>query len=187
MGISSLSGQGLLTLPPTVVANNTQRNLLVPSDGLQVFVNSTGLLNIYDGASSTWLEIGSYTEVLSSTTQTGSASSDFTYATAEVTCTPGRWLLEAGLTLYNTVTGDTVSCGIWDQTAGVIVANSTGEAGTSNTTVAIGCLSLPTYVTISTTKAYRPRARRNGASTIRAEAFAGAPAGWIRATLVGPQ
>lgn len=113
------------------------------------------------------------------TTQTGGASSDFTYNTATITLTPGTWMVMAGLSLVNTVTSDAVSCGIWNNDTGALVASSTGAAGTVSTTVGLAAASAPTVMTVVANTVVRPRGRRNGVSTIRAVSSAGAPAGYI--------
>lgn len=149
--------------------------------GQQFFETDTNLMFVYNG--SAWVGGSPITSLLaqSTTTQTGAANSDFTYATAEITLTPGTWLVSAGATMTNTVVDDGTSVALWNQTLGVEIANSTGPAGSTGTAYLTSLVARDTVISVTTNTIIRVRCKRNGASTIRARSEAGAPAAYLNA------
>lgn len=183
---SVLIGQADMATPlrvPQTVTSGTRPGS--PADGDVIYETDTGFQAIYDSATTTWCQLGKVIEQQDATTQTGGASADFTYNSAGVSLTAGRWEVQAGLTLLNTVVADTATCAIWNNTGSVLVASSTGLAASTSTTLPVGVYSLPTIITVTSTTVYRPRGRRAGASTIQALSTANSPAGWIRAICLG--
>ncbi|MEY3745080.1 MAG: hypothetical protein RLZ48_758 [Actinomycetota bacterium] len=126
----------------------------------------------------------SFLTASSTNTETGGANADFTYSAAEITLTPGTWLVQAGASLTNTATSDSASVSLWNQTAGSEVSNSTGVQSTTTTTFISGILSRVVSVTVTSNTAYRVRCKRNGASTIRAQSAAGSAAAYLWAQRV---
>lgn len=115
------------------------------------------------------------------TTQTGTLGNDFTYTTAEITLTPGTWMVQGQASLINTVTADSTSASLWNQTTGAEVANSTGARATTSTTMENNLVTRLTLITVTVNTAIRVRCKRNGGSTIRAASTAGAPAACLNA------
>lgn len=115
---------------------------------------------------------------------TGSLSADLTYDAASITLTAGSWLVTASVSML-TGFSDSVSCGIWNNTASAIVADSTGTPGIPGTSSNQPFSSRTVLVTITSSTVYRPRARRNGASVITIPAAAaGGVSGYIEAIRV---
>lgn len=117
----------------------------------------------------------------STTTQVGGSGADFTYGSASITLGPGRWELEAGATLANTLTNDSTAVGIWNVTTGALVSGSVGVSGNTGVGIPNGLRSLPVVIDVTAPTVFAPRCIRNGGSAITASAAAGGPAGFITA------
>jgi hypothetical protein len=126
----------------------------------------------------------SFLTASSTNTETGGASADFTYSAAEITLTPGTWLIQAGCFLINTVAGDDCSCAIFNQTTSAVVANSTGVGFFCSPSQRGSGLSRVVSITVTTNTAFRVRCQRGGATTIRAQSAAGAPSAYLWAQRV---
>ena len=119
------------------------------------------------------------------TAATGSFGADLTYDAASITLTAGSWLVTAWISGITTGASDDMSCGIWNNTTGAIVADSTGAPGVPGTTQRQAYSSRTVLITITSSTVYRPRARRNGGSTISLQAgTAGGVTGYIQAIRV---
>lgn len=117
----------------------------------------------------------------SNDTETGGGSADFTYSAAEVTLTPGTWIVQGGASVIMASGTDTVSVSLWNQTTGAEVSNSIGAKALSSTTSDVSMFSRLTLITVTSSTAIRVRIRRNGTSTVRASSAAGAPAAFLNA------
>jgi len=125
----------------------------------------------------------SYLTASSTNTETGGSNADFTYSAAEITLTPGTWLIQAGCFLINTTGGDDCSCAIWNQTASAVVANSTGIGFFCSTSARGGGSSRVVSVTVTSNTAYRVRCQRIS-TTIRAQSAASSPSAYLWAQRV---
>lgn len=167
-------------LPATVVTTTGTQTLTNKS-----ISGSTNTLTNVPASALTYSagDIGSYLQSTDTTQQDGAASSNFVYATASITLTPGTWIVQATACLVNLTTADDATVGIWNNTASAEVAGSRGGAFTSSTTVMVGPASLPTKMVIGSNTVVKPYCCRNGGSTIRATTTnsAGGPAAAITA------
>ena len=176
--------QALGTTPPVVTALPSN-----PQFGEQVtYYTVSGGYQAYQFVGTGWKILGRETPTFltasSTNMETGPASSDFTYSAAQITITPGTWIVEAGARLINTVTTDAAAVAVWNETLGSEVPNSRGAAGTTLTSLAFALLSRRTTLTVSSDTDLRVRCLRNGNSTIRvlsANASAGWPAAYVNA------
>lgn len=154
-------------------ANATAGSAILASDHYAAFANINELR-----------DTPSFLTDSDTATETGGASADFTYSAAEITLTPGTWLVQAGASLDCSSGSDAVAVAIWNQTTSAEVTNSAGAVGGASTTQRESCVSRVVEMVVSTNTAVRPRCKRNGASTIRASAAANAPAAYIHAQRV---
>jgi hypothetical protein len=168
----------------TIICTSTTRPAS-PFEGQTIYETDTDLEQRWTG--SAWSQIWPQLFVTASdtTTQTGAFGSDFVYATATITLTPGVWLVQGTALVLNTVTSDGASVGLWNNTTGAEVANSRGPAGTVTTGQALQLTSRLVQMSVSASTNVRVLCTRNGGSTISCVASSGAPAAALWAQKVG--
>ena len=168
----------------TIICTSTTRPAS-PFEGQEIYETDTDLEQRWTG--SAWSQIWPQLFVTASdtTTQTGAANSDFVYATATITLTPGVWLVQGSAKLVNTVTSDDVSVGLYNATTSAEITSSRGPSGTCSTTSSAQLVSRLVQMTVTTNTNVRVLCTRNGASTIRTYSGSGAPAAALWAQKVG--
>ena len=122
-----------------------------------------------------------FLSAVSSTTLTGSFGSNIIYTNASITLTPGTWLVQSQLCLYNTTTADNAACSIYNRTTSTEVSSSRGPSFFTSTAVAGAGSSIQTRMIVTSNTQVCPFGSRNGGSTIQAVSYSGAPAGTITA------
>ena len=122
----------------------------------------------------------------SSTTQQGPATT-LTYIHATVTLTPGVWIVNSGMTVFNATTSDGAAVGIYNRTTSAIVSNSMGVPTDTNTSGnGRNLLSAPTRIVATSNTDVCPYATRNGGSNLQTANWTalqgqGVPVGYITA------
>lgn len=156
-----------------------------PDTGQMIYETDTLSFQVWNGTywSQVWPQ--QFVTASDTTTQTGAANSNFVYATATITITPGLWLVQGSATLINTVTADSAAVGLWNNSGGAEVANSRGPSSTTQTTLSPQLMSRVVQMSVSANTDIRVLCTRNGASTIRAGSASGAPAAALWAQKVG--
>lgn len=156
-----------------------------PDTGQMIYETDTLSFQVWNGTywSQVWPQ--QFVTASDTTTQTGAANSDFVYATATITLTPGLWLVQGSAVLFNTVTADAACVGLYNVTTTAEVANSRGPNGTVTTGQALQLTSRLVQMNVSANTQVRVLCTRNGASTIRAGSASGAPAAALWAQKVG--
>lgn len=135
-------------------------------------------------------ELNDHTLLIGSanTAQSSTVANDVTYDAATITVSPGRWLLLAGATLTGSV-ADSVAVGVWNNTTGTLVTNSTGNWFAHGAASPAWGMSRPVLVTVTSNTVFRPRARRNGGSIVTITAtpagLTTASSGYIAALRIG--
>jgi hypothetical protein len=168
----------------TIICTSTTRPAS-PFEGQEIYETDTDSEQRWTG--SAWSQIWPQLFVTASdtTTQTGAANSDFVYATATITLTPGVWLVQGSAVLFNTVTADAACVGLYNVTTAAEVTNSRGPNGTVTTGQALQLTSRLVQMSVSASTNVRVLCTRNGASTIRCGSASGAPAAALWAQKVG--
>jgi hypothetical protein len=168
----------------TIICTSTTRPAS-PFEGQTIYETDTDLEQRWTG--SAWSQIWPQLFVTASdtTTQTGAFGSDFVYATATITLTPGVWLVQGSAVLFNTVTSDAACVGLYNVTTAAEVTNSRGPNGTVSTGHSSQLTSRLVQMSVSVSTNVRVLCTRNGASTIRCGSASGAPAAALWAQKVG--
>ena len=156
-------------------ADNTVGRQAVGANGTVLMADSTQTNGIK------WAGAYSALSAESNTQQTGAFSSNFVYTTAAITLTPGTWIVQGQASLTNTVTGDAVAVGLWNQTTSAEINNSRGPCGLVTTTTTSQFVSRMVQITVTANTEIRVLCTRNGASTIQANSASGAPAACLNA------
>jgi hypothetical protein len=158
-----------------------------PDTGRMIYETDTGSIQVWNGIawSQVWPQVPVFVTASDTTTQTGAANSDFVYATATITLTPGVWLVQGSAVLFNTVTSDAACVGLYNVTTAAEIANSRGPNGTVTTGQALQLTSRLVQMSVSVSTNVRVLCTRNGASTIRCGSASGAPAAALWAQKVG--
>ena len=168
----------------TIICTSTTRPAS-PFVGQQIYEADTGSIQVWNGTawSQVWPQL--FVTASDTTIQTGAANSDFVYATATITLTPGVWLVQGSAVLFNTVTADAACVGLYNVTTAAEVTNSRGPNGTVTTGQALQLTSRLVQMSVSASTSVRVLCTRNGASTIRCGSSSGAPAAALWAQKVG--
>jgi len=168
----------------TIICTSTTRPAS-PFEGQTIYETDTDLEQRWTG--SAWSQIWPQLFVTASdtTTQTGAFGSDFVYATATITLTPGVWLVQGSAVLFNTVTSDGACVGLYNVTTAAEVTNSRGPNGTVTTGQSLQLTSRLVQMSVSASTNVRVLCTRNGSSTIRCGSASGAPAAALWAQKVG--
>jgi hypothetical protein len=156
-----------------------------PDAGTMIYESDTLSFQVWNGTywSQVWPQL--FVTASDTTTQTGAANSDFVYATATITLTPGVWLVQGSAVLFNTVTADAACVGLYNVTTAAEVTNSRGPNGTVTTGQALQLTSRLVQMIVSVSTNVRVLCTRNGSSTIRCGSASGAPAAALWAQKVG--
>ena len=140
-----------------------------PFEGQTIYETDTDFTYTYNG--STWTltgTLGSGFVTASSTTAQGPAST-LTYVHATITVTPGVWIVNSAMSVFNATTSDGAAVGIYNRTTSAIVSGSMGvprETSTSSSGYA-ALHSAPTKIIVSSNTDLCPYATRNGGSSLQ--------------------
>lgn len=97
----------------------------------------------------------------------GPTNGNLIYTSAGITLTAGSWMVQAQMSLLNTVTTDVAYVALYNNTAGSQISNSWGAQFYTFTTQYVAGVSNLTLVTVASNTVIYPYAIRNGGSTLR--------------------
>ena len=152
-------------------------------EGVTIYETDTNKSFIYDG--SAWVLVGTIGDgyVSAQSTSAASPAAALIYTSATITLTPGVWVAQASMSLYNT-SADSAAVAIYNRTTSAVVAGSYGTPGRTDTEIGASFLSMPTKFTVTSNTDLCPYGNRNGGSSIGSYSGVGAPVAWIAATRV---
>lgn len=146
-----------------------------PFEGQTIYETDTDSTYTYSGSAWTLTgTLGSGFVTASSTTAQGPSGS-LTYIHATITVTPGVWIVNSAMSVFNATTSDGTSVGIYNRTTSAIVSGSMGvprETSTSSSGYA-ALHSAPTKIVVSSNTDLCPYATRNGASNLQTTNWTG--------------
>jgi hypothetical protein len=155
--ISAAGGGALITLQNA--GQVTIPNLAGAGTRL-VQASSTGLLSTTTPVTSTYQTNAQTLSI------TGLVGQDIIATGCQITLSPGTYMVQAQITVINTVTQDSCLCYIYNTTTNTAVSNSRGANNTSFTTQYSQLVSNLTIVVLATTEILCPAATRNGTSAL---------------------
>lgn len=180
MGISGSSQVGLKT---GVCTSATRPS--TPYVGQVIFETDTGLAKVWTGSAWNTLNYKSKVSASGSSRVDGSLSGNVIYTPATLTVGAGTYEIVAYGSPYNLSTADAQACAIYNVTTNAEVGSTRGPATTGTTTSFGFSVSRPVEITVTGSTSFCPYFVRNGASTLRLEGAAGAPAAVIEARRIG--
>ena len=146
-----------------------------PFEGQTIYETDTDFTYTYNGIAWTLTgTLGSGFVTASSTTAQGPAGT-LTYIHATITVTPGVWVVNSAMSVFNATTSDGTAVGIYNRTTSAIVSGSMGVAReTSTSTSGYGALhSAPTKIVVTSNTDLCPYATRNGGSSLQTTNWTG--------------
>ena len=180
MGISGSSQVGL----KTGVCTSTTRPS-APYVGQVIYETDTGLAKVWTGSAWNTLNYKSKVSASGSSRVDGLLGGNVIYTPATLTVGAGTYEIVAYGAPYNLSTADSTTCAIYNVTTNAEVGSTRGPAGTTTTSTAAFIVSRPLEITVTGSTSFCPFFVRNGASTLRVEGSAGAPAAVIEARRIG--
>ncbi len=134
------------------------------------------------GASFAQQTLSRYLSAQSTNSASGSLSADIAYTDASITLTPGSWVVRVQASAHTTDTVDSLSVGVWNQTASAEVSGGRGPSATPSAINYRACLVSEVEMSVTADTQICPLICRNGSSTLGASSAAGGIVGRITAT-----